>query len=175
MNALAQPVTQSNDQSVHDPIALRRVLGRFATGVAVVTTRTDDSVPIGLTINSFASVSLNPPLVSWCLRRDAASFPIFAGTRHWAISVLGSTQVHLARQFCGPLAERFQDVAYHDGVGGVPLLEGAIARLECLAFSGIDGGDHHIFLGQVQDYATGEGSPLVFHGGSFGDWLPHDL
>jgi flavin reductase (DIM6/NTAB) family NADH-FMN oxidoreductase RutF len=107
------------------------------------------------------------------LRRDAASFPVFAGTAHWAINVLASTQVNLARKFCGPLAERFEGVTYHDGLGGAPLLNGAIARLECSAFHGVDGGDHHIFLGRVEEYATGEGAPLLFHGGSFGDWLPH--
>ncbi len=173
MNAMSPAVGASDDQVMHDPIALRRVLGRFATGVAVVTTRSDDGQPIGLTVNSFASVSLTPPLVSWCLRRDAASFPVFAAARHWAISVLASTQVNLARQFCGLPAERFAGVSCHDGLGGAPLLDGAIARLECSAFHGVDGGDHHIFLGRVEAYATGEGAPLLFHGGSFGDWLPH--
>ena len=157
----------------HDPIALRGVLGRFATGVAVVTTRTAEGVPIGLTINSFSSVSLAPPLVSWCLRRDAASYTVFAAASTWAISMLAANQLDLARRFCGPTVDRFAGIAYRYAAGGAPLLDGAIAHLECSAFQGVDGGDHRIFLGRVEAYATGEGAPLLFHAGSFGGWKPH--
>ena len=157
----------------HDPIALRGVLGRFATGVAVVTTRTAEGVSIGLTINSFSSVSLAPPLISWCLRRDATSYPAFAAASTWAISMLAADQLDLARRFCGPAADRFAGIGYRYASGGAPLLDGAIAQLECSAFHGLDGGDHRIFLGRVEAYATCEGAPLVFHGGRFGNWTPH--
>ena len=160
------------DWAAPDPAALRRVLGRFATGVAVVSTRTADGRLAGLTVNSFSSVSLAPPLVLWSLRRDASLFPVFTATGHWAINVLSAEQLPLARQFCSPLVDRFAGVQVSEGLGGVPLLPDTIASLECSAWQTLDGGDHVIFLGRVERCTTAEGSPLLFHGGAFGDWLP---
>ena len=160
------------DRSGPDPAALRRVLGRFATGVAVVSTRTGDGRLAGLTVNSFSSVSLSPPLVLWSLRRDASLFPVFNAAGHWAINVLSAEQLPLARQFCSPLADRFAGVQVSAGLGGVPLLTDTIASLECSAWQTLDGGDHVILLGRVERCTTAEGPPLLFHGGAFGDWQP---
>ena len=170
--APASGMPQMGERSAPDPAALRRVLGRFATGVAVVSTRTDDGRLAGLTVNSFSSVSLSPPLVLWSLRRDATLFPVFTATGHWAINVLSAEQLPLARQFCSPLADRFAGVRVSEGLGGVPLLPDTIASLECSAWQTIDGGDHVILLGRVERCTTAEGLPLLFHGGAFGDWQP---
>lgn len=154
------------------PIALRRVLGQFATGVTIITTVGPDGSPVGLTVNSFSSVSLAPPLVAWCLRREAISYDLFVNAPHWAISVLAADQLALARRFCSPITDRFAGVPVITGMTGVPLLEGAIAHLECTAFKGVDGGDHRIFLGRVEHHDMREGAPLLFHAGDFGDWAP---
>ena len=145
----------------------RKALGQFATGVTVVTARSADGRRIGLTVNSFSSVSLNPPLVIWSLARNAGNFSDFTSATHFAINVLGAGQHHLSRQFSTPLPDRFAGVECADGKGGCPLLAGAIAHFVCKTVQQYDGGDHTIFLGEVEEYKWFDGEPLVFHSGRY--------
>jgi flavin reductase (DIM6/NTAB) family NADH-FMN oxidoreductase RutF/2-polyprenyl-6-methoxyphenol hydroxylase-like FAD-dependent oxidoreductase len=145
----------------------RRALGQFATGVTVVTTRAADGRRIGLTVNSFSSVSLDPPLVLWSLVRSATNFAEFSVATHFAVNVLGAGQHHLSRQFSTPLADRFAGVEYTEGPAGCPLLAGVIAHFVCRIVRRYEGGDHVIFLGEVEEYKWFDGEPLVFHSGRY--------
>jgi flavin reductase (DIM6/NTAB) family NADH-FMN oxidoreductase RutF len=146
---------------------LRRALGQFATGVTVVTTRAPDGRRLGLTANSFTSVSLDPPMVLWCLARSSPSIEAFLDCGHFAINVLAADQHHLSRQFATPAIDKFEGVATIDGPGGMPMLEGALARFVCRHVAHHEGGDHLVFLGEVEHYETEPGEPLVFHSGSY--------
>jgi flavin reductase (DIM6/NTAB) family NADH-FMN oxidoreductase RutF len=146
----------------------RAALGMFATGVTIVTSRTADGGLVGLTANSFNSVSLNPPLVLWSLARAAASLPAFSAGSHYAINILGADQKELALRFASRGVDRFADVVFEEGVGGAPLLAGAAASFECFNRSRYEEGDHVIFVGEVERCAQRPGaSPLLFHGGKF--------
>jgi flavin reductase (DIM6/NTAB) family NADH-FMN oxidoreductase RutF len=146
----------------------RIALGMFATGVTIVTARTADGTLVGLTANSFNSVSLEPPLVLWSLSRSAASMPAFQAGSHYAIHILGADQQALAMRFAAKGVDRFADVDFVEGVGGAPLLAGAAASFECFNRSRYDEGDHVIFVGEVERCTHREGaSPLLYHGGKF--------
>ncbi len=145
----------------------RRALGQFATGVTVVTARGSNGRKVGVTVNSFSSVSLNPPLVLWSLSRDAPSFPDFASATHFAVNVLEARQHHLSRQFSTPLPDKFSGVEFVEAASGTPLLNGAIAQFICRKVRQYDGGDHTIFIGEVEEYKYSAGEPLVFHSGNY--------
>jgi len=145
----------------------RRALGQFATGVTVVTARTSDGRKVGVTVNSFSSVSLDPPLVLWSLSRQAPSFADFTHATHFAVNVLAGNQHHLSRQFSTPLPDKFSGVEFAEGPAGVPLLSGVNAHFVCRNVRQYDGGDHVIFLGEVEDYKYSDGEPLVFHSGRY--------
>ena len=135
--------------------------------MTVITTRSIDGRRVGMTANSFSSVSLDPPLVLWSLARQAASVADFTGASHFAINVLAAHQHHLSRQFSTPQADKFCGVECCDGAAGVPLLDGAIARFVCRNVKQYDGGDHLIFIGEVERYDRFDGEPLVFHSGYY--------
>ncbi|XKE46163.1 flavin reductase family protein [Halomonas organivorans] len=150
-----------------DGRALRDTLGRFATGVTIVTARTEEGAPVGITANSFSSLSLDPPLILWSLALTSPSLPAFAEGRAFAVNILGHHQDALAMQFARPSDDKFEGVAHRDNAAGVPLLEGALARLECrVEFTRI-AGDHLLIVGRVQAFATEEGEPLLFYQGGF--------
>ena len=140
----------------------------FATGVTVVTARGADGQLVGLTANSFNSVSMAPPLVLWSLALVSASLPVFATGAHYAISVLAADQVALAEQFAARGVDRWAGVKHHPGISGAPLLAGAAATFECFNRSRHEEGDHVIFVGEVErcSHRTGA-SPLLYHGGRF--------
>lgn len=146
---------------------LRAALGQFATGITVVTTRSSQGNQVGMTANSFASVSLEPPLILWCYSRQAPSAPVFRYANRFAVNVLAANQHHLSRQFATPADEKFAGVACTHGPGGMPLIDGAIARFVCRAVSTHDGGDHLIQVGEVEDYQRLGGEPLIFHSGRY--------
>ena len=151
----------------------RAALGMFATGVTIVTARAADGAPVGLTANSFNSVSLKPPLVLWSLARSAGSMPAFERGSHYAINILAADQHALAERFASKAADRFADVAFREGAGGAPVLEGAAAVFECFNRSRYEEGDHVIFVGQVERCASRPGAqPLIFHGGRYFTELP---
>lgn len=145
----------------------RRALGQFATGVAVITTRAIDGRKVGLTANSFSSVSLDPPLVLWSLVRQSPTLADFSGASHFAINVLAANQHHLSRQFSTPQPDKFSGVDCVEGTARVPLLNGVIARFVCRNVRQYDGGDHVIFIGEVEKYERFDGEPLVFHSGYY--------
>ena len=150
------------------PTEFRMALGMFATGVTIVTARSAQGKLIGLTANSFNSVSITPPLVLWSLARAAGSMAALSAGSHYAINILSADQQNLARQFSTRDADRFAGVAYTEGACGAPLLEGAVATFECFNRSRYEEGDHVIFVGEVERCAHRSGaSPLLFHGGKF--------
>lgn len=140
----------------------------FATGVTIVTARTPAGVLVGLTANSFNSVSLQPPLVLWSLAQAAGSMSALSTGSHYAINILAADQKDLAERFASGRADRWQGVAYTDGASGAPLLDGAAASFECFNRSRYEEGDHVIFVGEVERCTHRAGAaPLLFHGGKF--------
>jgi 3-hydroxy-9,10-secoandrosta-1,3,5(10)-triene-9,17-dione monooxygenase reductase component len=150
-----------------DPREFRRALGTFATGVTIITTRAPDGTPLGLTCNSFNSVSLNPPLVLWSLENKALSLPAFQQSQHWAVHVLATDQEELSARFARRGGSKFAGLALEEGVGGIPLLTGCAARFQCRNSFQYDGGDHVIFVGEVVRFDQTDHAPLVFHGGRY--------
>ena len=151
----------------------RAALGMFATGVTIVTARGPDGAPVGLTANSFNSVSLAPPLVLWSLARTAGSMPAFERGSHYALNILAADQHALAERFSSKAVNRFADVAFREGAGGAPILEGAVAVFECFNRSRYEEGDHVIFVGEVERCERRAGAtPLIFHGGRYFTELP---
>ena len=146
----------------------RASLGMFATGVTIVTARTPAGVLVGLTANSFNSVSLNPPLVLWSLAQAASSMAAFSTGSHYAINILAADQKALAERFASRREDRWTDVAFTEGACGAPLLDGAVATFECFNRSRYEEGDHVIFVGEVERCSHRDGaSPLLYHGGKF--------
>lgn len=148
--------------------ALRDALGMFATGVTIVTTLAADGTPAGLTVNSFNSVSLAPPLVLWSLAHQSTLRPAFAAARHYAIHVLAAGQRELAVRFATRGVDRWASVAWRPGVTGAPVIAGAAAVFECAGRSQYVEGDHTILVGEVRHCEHQAGSaPLLYHGGVF--------
>ena len=140
----------------------------FEAGGRAGDERRADGSLIGLTANSFNSVSLGPPLVLWSLARAASSMAALSTGSHYAINILASDQKALAERFASRVGERWNGVAWREGVAGTPLLEGAAAVFECFNRSRYEEGDHVIFVGEVEHCAYQAGaSPLLFHGGRF--------
>jgi len=152
----------------------RRVMGHFATGVTVVASRDGAGRPVGLTVNAFTSVSLDPPLVLVCLHLDAYARVPLTESGHFGVSILTSEQADLALRFSRTEAEvRFQDLELVDGPGGSPLIPGALAWLQCRIHQVYPGGDHAIVVGEVTECGLGEGGGgLVFFQGALGELNP---
>ncbi len=151
----------------------RNALGMFATGVTIVTARDASGLRVGLTANSFASVSLDPPLVLWSLSRQAGSVPAFSSGSHYAINILAADQRALAERFASREGDRFEGLTLRQGAGGAPIIEGAAAVFECFNRSRYEEGDHIIFVGEVERCEwRAVAAPLIFHGGRFFTELP---
>jgi flavin reductase (DIM6/NTAB) family NADH-FMN oxidoreductase RutF len=147
----------------------RRVLGHFATGVTVVAARAEDGPARGLTANAIASVSLDPPLVLACVEHTADTHAVIVESEAFAISVLGEDQEALARRFAGyDSAAKFDGVAHRTEVTGAPVLDDALAWIDCRLWASYDGGDHTIFVGEVVGGDAHEGRPLVYFRGGYG-------
>lgn len=152
-----------------DPAALRTVLGRFATGVAVVTAMTTDG-PVGMTVNSFSSVSLEPPLVLFCVRRDSSLHAAFVTASCFAVNVLRDDQQGLSRRFAAPGADRFGALRAPSDKARAPLLADPLAVIECTTRLLVPAGDHEIVIGHVTAAIAAPGGaaePLVFYGGTY--------
>jgi flavin reductase (DIM6/NTAB) family NADH-FMN oxidoreductase RutF len=157
----------ASDNSGIDPRDFRNALGSYGTGVTVITACLDDKLA-GLTCNSFASVSLNPPLVLWSLVAFSPNLGIFQNASHFAVNVLGLQQQNLAKQFATRADDKFAGVAWTPGLGGAPVLADAVATFQCRSADRYYGGDHVIFLGAVEAYAYNQGDALLFSRGKFG-------
>jgi flavin reductase (DIM6/NTAB) family NADH-FMN oxidoreductase RutF len=158
---------RSQQREPFDQRELRRAFGQFATGVVVVTTLGEDSRPVGVTANSFTSVSLDPPLLLWCLGKESTQRGAFDTARHFAVNVLSSNQHYLSRQFAIQGRDKFAGVAHMAGPSEMPLLEGALAQFVCRTTERVDAGDHIIMIGEIEHFETFDGEPLVFHSGSY--------
>jgi 3-hydroxy-9,10-secoandrosta-1,3,5(10)-triene-9,17-dione monooxygenase reductase component len=157
-------VTEAPETSVRQ---FRDALGAFATGVTIVTTRTRSGVDVGLTANSFNSVSLEPPMVLWSLAKAARTLPAFLESSYFAVHVLSAAQEELSHTFATRGADKFSGLALERGRGGIPLLDGCSARFECRTAVKYEGGDHVVFIGEVESFDHFERPPLVFHGGRY--------
>ncbi|MBV6424069.1 MAG: FMN reductase (NADH) NtaB [Steroidobacteraceae bacterium] len=151
--------------------SLRDAFGAFATGVTVVTGTKVNGEPVGVTANSFTSVSLSPPLVLWCLQRESTSIAAFTPGRAFAVHVLTLAQQATAMHFARRATVKFAPGEHTDG-GTPPGIDGALCRLDCTVEALHDGGDHLIVLGRVARVAYADGTPLVFQGGVFGRFTP---
>ena len=171
----ADPANEfASDNSPIDPRDFRNALGTFGTGVTVVTAMAADGTPYGVTCNSFASVSLNPPLVLWSLGMFSQGLPIFQNASHFAVNVLDVSQQELALRFAKSSGEKFAGVAWKPGLGNAPILAGSVASFQCRAANRYYGGDHVIFLGAVEAYAYNKQEPLLFARGGFGRFIDGD-
>ena len=159
-------------QRAGDPRDLRDALGCFSTGVTVITALAPDGRKVGLTANSFSSVSLNPPLVLWSLVMRSSSLSAFQDSTHFAVNVLGRDQEHIARHFARSSADKFAGIDWVAGLGGAPLLNGVLAQFQCRNAFRHDGGDHMIFIGAVESFRHGPGEPLLYCRGQYGSFLP---
>jgi len=152
---------------VSDLAEFRQALGSFVTGVTIVTTRTTDGVDVGLTANSFNSVSLDPPMVLWSLAKTAASLPAFQQAQHFAVHILAIDQEPLSNKFARKGEDKFSGLTLERGQGDVPLLPGCSARFECRTAHQYEGGDHIIFVGEVTSFENCARRPLAFHAGRY--------
>jgi flavin reductase (DIM6/NTAB) family NADH-FMN oxidoreductase RutF/DNA-binding IclR family transcriptional regulator len=158
-----------------DARALRQVLGAFVTGVTVITTVDREGRPHGLTANSFSSVSLDPPLILWSQSLTAPSHPVFREAERFVVNILADDQVEVSNRFARGSDDKFAGCSTRVGLGGVPLIEGCAAYLECRRIDSFPGGDHLVFLGQVERIERTGLQPLVFGGGKYLVAQPHDL
>ena len=149
-----------------DRSGFRRTLGEFATGVTIITA-TVDGASYGLTSNSFTSVSLDPPLVLWSIRRESQSFAAFEACEHFAVNVLADDQIELSQHFAKSAPDKFQEIAHGKGRGNAPLLHGVAASFECRRTGSYEGGDHLILLGEVETFSRYDRAPLVFSKGRY--------
>ncbi|MBI4463120.1 MAG: flavin reductase family protein [Acidobacteria bacterium] len=145
----------------------RKVLGHFATGVTVVTTRQRSGAPWGFTVNSFTSVSLTPPLILICVDHGSDSFRALKEAEHFAVNFLAADQEEISRRFAAKSADRFRDLAYSEGGHGSPLLAGCVGFVECRKVASHAHGDHTIILGEVLEAEAHGGQPLLFYRSSY--------
>ncbi|MBV2359902.1 flavin reductase family protein [Thalassococcus sp. CAU 1522] len=162
MNALSS----SFDPSTRDSRAFRDALGRFGTGVTVVTCATRAG-PLGITANSFASVSLDPPLVLWSPAKSSTRYPFFMAADNFAVHVMGAEQAHICSGFARR-GDAFDGLDWETGPNGVPLINNCLSRFECTQHAVHDGGDHSIVVARVTRVSTRAGTPLLFFGGQYG-------
>ncbi|WP_448044821.1 flavin reductase family protein [Bradyrhizobium liaoningense] len=164
----------ASDNSQIDPRDFRNALGTYATGVTIITAAAPDGKPYGLTCNSFASVSLNPPLVLWSLVVYSSSLTIFQNASHFTVNVLGASQQALANKFAKSSDDKFTGVDWTPGLGNAPVLAESVANFQCRSVNRYYGGDHVIFLGAVEAYTYNAKEPLLFARGAFGRFMTDD-
>jgi flavin reductase (DIM6/NTAB) family NADH-FMN oxidoreductase RutF len=161
----------ASGQSSLDPRDFRNALGTYATGVTIITAADDAEKPHGLTCNSFASVSLNPPLVLWSLVVYSRNMSVFQNASHFAVNVLGASQQALAVKFATSSSRKFEGVDWTPGLGGAPILPGSVANFQCRTADRYYGGDHVIFLGAVEAYSYNRDEALLFARGKYGRFV----
>lgn len=173
--AVSDPANElASDSSPIDPRDFRNALGTYGTGVTIITATAADGKPFGITCNSFASVSLNPPLVLWSLGIYSSSLTVFQNASHFAVHILGASQQALANKFAKSSDDKFAGVDWTPGLGDAPVLADSVANFQCRSVNRYYGGDHVIFLGAVEAYAYNTGEPLLFARGTYGRFLVDD-
>ena len=171
----AIPGAMMSTQTQFNPRLFRDVLGTFLTGVTVVTTRDADGMAHGVTANSFSSVSLDPPLVLWSQAYTSKSFAAFRDSDHFAINILAHDQIPLSNHFAKSTENKFAEITHRNGLGGAPILDGAVAHLECVKHAAYPAGDHVIYIGRVEHFASSLKRPLAFGAGKYLLARSHDL
>lgn len=164
---LPRPSLPGPDAATLNLRAFREALSTFATGVTIVTTAGVDGEPVGVTANSFNSVSLDPPLVLWSLAKASRSLKAFQSAEHWAVHILAADQEELSARFARSGDDKFAELDWNRGQDGVPLFAGCSARLICRVAYRYEGGDHMILVGEVLAFERSEAAPLLFHGGRY--------
>jgi flavin reductase (DIM6/NTAB) family NADH-FMN oxidoreductase RutF/predicted transcriptional regulator len=157
-----------------DPKAFRRALGNFATGVTVITAKTPTGQKTGVTANSFNSVSLDPPLILWSIDKRSGSCAVFEEATHFAVNILAADQIPLSNHFARPSEDKFANIEHSEGLGGAPILPHCSAVFQCESYQTVDGGDHWILIGKVEQFEDAGRSPLLYHQGSYSVVLPHN-
>ena len=152
---------------LNEPKQLRNILGQFVTGVTIITTRGQDGRKIGMTANSFSSLSLDPPLILWSLSNTAPSLSDFMATKQFVIHMLGQEHHGLSGHFSRGVTDKFSNVAHTETAEGTPLIEHALVTLICENYQQVEGGDHTIFIGKINKYHKRDGEPLVCHAGQY--------
>ncbi len=150
-----------------DPQVFRNGLSRFASGVSVITTCDAGGGPVGITVSAFASVSLRPPLVLFCLDLATASLAAFRAASAWTVNILAEGQQPVSELFASHRPERFEVTPHHPGENGCPVISGCLATLECSRFDVHGAGDHLIFIGRVDRVQIGTGKPLLYYRGGY--------
>jgi flavin reductase (DIM6/NTAB) family NADH-FMN oxidoreductase RutF len=150
-----------------DPDAFRAVMGRFASGVTVVTATDDTGRDRGMTVSAFTSVSLQPPLIAMCIDKTASMHETLAHGQYFAVNILASTQEPVARRFGATGGQQFDGIGYRIGENGAPILNGVLAAFECRCVSATDTGDHTIIVGETVSAAVREARPLLYYRGGF--------
>jgi flavin reductase (DIM6/NTAB) family NADH-FMN oxidoreductase RutF len=159
---MSSKVVPAGDLTVIDTRLYRRTCAQFATGITVVTTLDSHGHPHGITVNSFSSVSLDPPLVLVSIDLKNAILGHFISTSWFAINILAEHQEELSRRFSSSSGDHFLDLGWHAGASGAPLLEGVLAQLECSVVRTFEAGDHTVLIGEVQRAGYSEGKPLLY-------------
>ncbi len=149
----------------HD--SFRAVLGRFASGVTVVTALDADGRDQGMTVSAFCSLSLDPPLVLFCIERSASMYNSLGAASEFIVNILSERQEPLARRFSGPDPNRFDGIGYRRGLSGVAILDDVLGYLECSRVAAHEGGDHCIHIGEVEEAHSREGRPLLYYRGGY--------
>lgn len=149
-----------------DDARFKEAMSHFASGVTVVTTEHDDT-PYGMTVASFASLSLHPPLVLVCIEKSVKTHDAIRNAGHFGVSILGASQADVSGRFASKSDDKFSGITTRRGTHGMPLIDAAICTLECRVHSELPGGDHSIFVGEVLDSSTSDGAPLVYYRSSY--------
>lgn len=158
---------QPHQPRAFDTKDFRNALGMFATGVTIVTALAEDGTAVGVTANSFNSVSMQPPLVLWSLAKNARSLPVFSGKEHWNVHILSNQQETLSNRFARPGEDKFAGLALDQGFSDAPLIPDCSARFQCRTMFQYEGGDHIIFVGEVIEYNRTERPPLLYVTGGY--------
>jgi flavin reductase (DIM6/NTAB) family NADH-FMN oxidoreductase RutF len=155
------------------PQAFRRALGNFATGVTIITTRSPEGEPVGVTASSFNSLSMDPPLILWSSMKTSRSCAIFEAAPHFAVNILASDQMAMSNHFARQQEDKFAGIEWESGVGGSPIFPNCAGRFQCETYDKLDGGDHWIFVGRVVAFDDFGRAPLCFHQGSYSMVFSH--
>ena len=162
-------MTKTNDNSAlknqDNEFVFKKTLGMFSTGITIVTTTDENNIPLGMTVNSFASVSLNPALVLWSIDKKQPSYDIFLSATGYAVNILTKSQKNLCTKFASPAEDKFQNVNWEMSENGNPLIIGSLAWFDCIKWNYYDGGDHQILVGEVKSYNLNKNDPLLYWNG----------
>ncbi len=159
-----------------EPARFRRVLGQYPTGVVVVTALDENGAAIGMVVGSFTSVSLDPPLVAFLPDRNSSSWrALRASGDRFCVNVLADSQEEVCRAVATRKTDKFHDIGWRPSPAGNPVVDGAVAWIDCVTEQVHEAGDHHIVVGRVLDLDVGDGDPLLFYRGGYGSFMPHSL